>query len=300
MHIVESKNQDSESLFDLQRSNQTATPSESATAIAAPAKTNANSTGMGMEPNGLQQGTVLGPTSILASRSLQPSMPTPQALLERIETYPEMGQGHKRLVVIFSQLGDFDSLEYADALVKSWEKISASSIQVHAIGIGNNISADRFCAFTGYPRDHLSTEPNAELHHDLGLYQGLNSGGGPWPNLLLMCAGLGSPGTLKEVIRGYTGDRSAPSRLTNSLFDLAGKNFQRPFELATVRLQNMVEVLGRWGTYLPDQSHLCQRGGTYLLDENNELLYYHYDKGILGFSETMAQPLSFLDAYLSS
>ena len=227
-------------------------------------------------------------------------MSTPQALLERIKAYPEMGEGHTRLVVILSQLGDFDSLEYADALVKSWDKIASSSIRVHAIGIGNDNSADRFCTFTGFPRKHLSTEPNAELHHDLGLYRGFNSAGGPWINLLLMCAGLGSPGTLKEVMRGYTGDRSAPSRLSSSLFDLAGKDFQRPFELATVRLNNMVEVLGRWGTYVPDQRYLCQRGGTYLIDENNELLYYHQDKGILGFSETMAQPLHFLDAYLNS
>ena len=28
-----------------------------------------------------------------------------------------------------------------------------------------------------------------------------------------MCAGIGSPGTLAEVLRGYTGDRSAPQRI---------------------------------------------------------------------------------------
>jgi hypothetical protein len=32
------------------------------------------------------------------------------------------------------------------------------------------------------------------------------------PGLLLMCAGIGSPGTLAEVLRGYTGDRTAPQR----------------------------------------------------------------------------------------
>ncbi|MGB1416765.1 MAG: peroxiredoxin-like family protein [Synechococcus sp.] len=226
-------------------------------------------------------------------------MQAPQALLSRIATEPAMAQGQQRLVVVLSQLGDFDSLEYAEALVQAWDQIAAASIQVHAIGIGNSTSADRFCAFTGFPRDHLSVDPSAELHQELGLYAGLSTGGGPWTNLLLMCAGIGSPGTLKEVIRGYTGDRSAPARLDSSLFDLAGQGFQRPFELATVRLNNMVEVLGRWSTYVPDQRFLCQRGGTYLIDGNNELLYHHQDQGILGFSETMANPLMFLKDYLN-
>lgn len=227
-------------------------------------------------------------------------MQAPQALLKRIAPDPTMAAGQQRLVVVLSQLGDFDSLEYAEALVQSWDQIAAASIQVCAIGIGDNNSADRFCTFTGFPRDRLSVEPNAELHTSLGLYPGLSTPGGAWTNLLLMCAGIGSPGTLKEVIRGYTGDRSAPARLNTSLFDLAGQGFQRPFELASVRLKNMVEVLGRWQTYVPDQRYLCQRGGTYLIDENNELIYQHQDRGILGFSETMANPLHFLEHRLNS
>ena len=30
-----------------------------------------------------------------------------------------------------------------------------------------------------------------------------------------MCAGIGSPGTLAEVLRGYTGDRTAPQRFSD-------------------------------------------------------------------------------------
>ena len=67
MHPTEATTHASESLADLLRSNQTATPSEMATAIAAPAKTNANSTGMGIHPSGLQQGTVLKRPSILTA-----------------------------------------------------------------------------------------------------------------------------------------------------------------------------------------------------------------------------------------
>jgi hypothetical protein len=141
----------------------------------------------------------------------------------------------------------------------------------------------------------------------------LELAGGAWLNLLLMCAGFGSPGTLAEVIRGYTGDRSAPQRLADdetiqagplppiqgSFFARAGgRGFQRPFELATVRLRNMGEVLGHWRTYVPRDDFIAQRGGTVLLDHDDRVLYSHRDPGLLGFSATMAQPLSFLDPYL--
>ena len=228
-------------------------------------------------------------------------MKAPQALLQRLEGVEGMATGGRRLVLLFSQLGDFDSLEYAQALVAAMPQLQAAGIQLLAIGIGDDDSADRFCAFTGFPRSCLQVEGDNRLHLALGLYQGLQAPGGPWPNLLLMCAGIGSPGTLAEVFRGYTGDRSAPQRLTTPLFRLAGgEGFQRPFELASVRLQNMVEVLGRWRTYVPCDDFITQRGGTFLLDADDSLLYEHRDRGILGFSETMANPLKFLDPFLSS
>jgi hypothetical protein len=167
-----------------------------------------------------------------------------------------------------------------------------------AIALGNEVGAARFCTYTGLPRDCLQVEASAALHQQLGLYSGLQTPFGPWPALLLMCAGIGSPGTLAEVLRGYSGDRQAPPRLAMPLFDLVGHGYQRPFELATVRLQNMVEVLGRWRTYVPTDAYLTQRGGTFLLEADDGLLYAHRDAGILGFSETMARPLSFLEPWL--
>lgn len=126
---------------------------------------------------------------------------------------------------------------------------------------------------------------------------------------MLMCAGIGSPGTLAEVFRGYTGDRTAPQLIADdqvvtdtplpaikgSMFKLAGgSGFQRPFELATLRLRNMTEVLSNWNTYVPDASYLTQRGGTFLFDESGKLLYEHRDRNILGFAANMSNPLSFL------
>ena len=241
-------------------------------------------------------------------------MKAPEALLSRIGENPDPASGFKRLVVLLTQLGDFDSMEYAQALVPALPRLEQARIQLQAIAIGDREGADRFCYFTGFPSKLLQVEPDARLHLALGLSAGLQAPGGPWPSLLLMCAGIGSPGTLAEVLRGYTGDRTAPQRFGDDevistgvlpaipagLFRRAGGGgFQRPFELATVRLRNMNEVLRHWGTYVPDDRFITQRGGTFLLDENDLLLYVYRDRGILGFSETMNRPLAFLDPWMA-
>lgn len=49
---------------------------------------------------------------------------------------------------------------------------------------------------------------------------------------------------LLQVIRGYVGDRSAGSVFeASSPFDILGTGYQRPFELATLRLFNMIGIL---------------------------------------------------------
>jgi hypothetical protein len=226
-------------------------------------------------------------------------MTAPQPLLQRLSQIPGLESGQRRLVLLLSQLGDFDSMEYAQALVPVLPRLEAAGISTCAIAIGDAAGAERFCAYTGFPRRVLQVQADAALHQALGLYAGLQTPGGAWPALLLMCAGIGSPGTLQEVLRGYTGDRNAPQRLNLPLFRAAGgEGFQRPFELATVRLQNMVEVLGNWRTYVPRDDFITQRGGTFLLEADDTLLYSHRDRGILGFSATMNRPLAFLEPFL--
>jgi hypothetical protein len=254
----------------------------------------------------------LDPSASDATGSEAPAR-APDVLLQRLEEEPGMGAGRRRLVLLLPQLGDFDSLEYAQALVPVLPQLELAGIALLAIGIGDEAGRQRFCAFSGFPIERLRVDPEPHLHRALGLYGGLRQIGGPWPNLLLMCAGIGSPGTLAEVLRGYSGDRSAPQRIADedtiqagplppikgSFFARAGgRGFQRPFELATVRLRNMTEVLGHWRTYVPRDDFLTQRGGTFLLEADDTLLYSHRDPGILGFSATMAKPLSFLDSFL--
>jgi hypothetical protein len=222
---------------------------------------------------------------------------------------------HPHLILILSQLGDFDSLEYAWWLQKDRDLLTG--IEVIAVGIGDRPSGQKFCEYTGFPPKKLFVDPTASLHKKLGLYQGLTwripglkPGQQAWVNLMLMCAGIGSPGTLKEVLRGYRGDKTAPQlfadeetvkapplpELKGKFFETAGgKGFQRPLELATLRLRNMGEVLGNWSTYVPDASFMTQRGSTFLFDTDGTLIYQHLDRNILGFAANMSRPLSFLE-----
>ena len=223
---------------------------------------------------------------------------------------------NRLLVLIWSQLGDFDNLEYAWWLQRESAKLQAKGVTLRAIGIGDRASGSKFCEYTGFPRECLFVDPDAQLHQELELYQGLTfkfplltTGQSAWVNLMLMCAGIGSPGTLGEVFRGYLGDKKAPQLigddevihakplppLKGSFFKMAGgTGFQRPFELATLRLRNMTEVLSNWSTYVPNSAYLTQRGATFLFDSQGNLLYKHCDRGILDFAFNKSNPLSFV------
>jgi len=201
----------------------------------------------------------------------------------------------------------------------------------------------------------LRLDPDGTLHKALGLYNGPNlsipdtisddvlkfflrqlPGGIPddddklrsvataWLNYNAMCAGIGSPGTLREILRGYFGDKQAPERFQDDDIVKVGdflqigpgvgptkigpfkynqwfadeRGYQRPAELATIRLKNMVEVLTQWDEYVTNIDTIPQRGGTYLFDSDGTELYSYKSRGVLTYSETMPRPLLFLAPYI--
>ena len=260
----------------------------------------------------------------------------------------------KTLLVVLPQLGEFDSAEYTEFLVAAEKSLEENDINLKVVGIGDATAAQNFCTFTGLSPDKLSIDPNGDLHKELNVKCGPEftipdgvsndvckfflrqlPGGIPddeevvrplstsWLNYMAMCAGIGAPGTLPEILRGYFGDRNAPERFRDDDIVKAGfitigpgvgptsigpleynqwfsdeKGYQRPVELATVRLKNMVEVLTKWDQYVSNPLAIALRGATYLFDEQGEELYSYKSKGVLTYSETMPRPLTFLAPYI--
>jgi hypothetical protein len=151
-----------------------------------------------------------------------------------------------------------------------------------------------------------------------------------WLNYMMMCAGVAAPDTLPEIFRGYVGDKNAPERIRpDEVVKIGDKDdpivvikgvsdvklgpfeyqqlwkdergYQRPVELATVRLRVMVEVLTNFNEYVSDQRFLDLRGATYLFDnKSQDVVYEHVDNGVLAYSKTMARPLTFLEPYIGA
>ena len=260
------------------------------------------------------------------------------------------------LVVLLPQLGEFDSMEYVEFLVAAQPALEQEGVSLCVIGIGNVPAGQQFCNFTGLDPTLLRLDPTAQLYRELELYAGPNlsipssisdavlrfalnqlPGGAPppeteaellrpmataWLKYLAMCAGIGAPGILAEILRGYVGDMSAPERFRTNAVVEAGlvtigpgvgpvqvgpwisyqqyfadeTGYQRPVELATVRLRNMVQVLTNWDTYVSNPLHIAQRGATYWFHHHQQpqVVYSYQSRGVLTYSETMARPLSFL------
>lgn len=71
---------------------------------------------------------------------------------------------------------------------------------------------------------------------------------------------------------------SALSMVDNKEFDILGSRGSRPLELATLRLQNMRQIVTKWNKLAPPNKELItQQGGT-LVFEGREKIYDYKDK----------------------
>ena len=222
-------------------------------------------------------------------------------------------QKKSKLIIFVGLLGDFDSFEYAINLKKFAGFNDVKNLDIFLIAIGNEKGKEKFCKFTGFPEKNIKVVDNNQLHRLVGASKGLDIGLGGWINMTLMLMGIGSSKTLLEVIRGYTGDKSANQIYNDNdqinLFDFfkfSGKLFRkpfgdgylRPFELATFRLNNMLEIFKNWEDYMIDTKYLPQRSCTFILDKNDNVIYKYLSKDILNYSKNMKSPCDFLNKYL--
>ena len=214
-----------------------------------------------------------------------------------------------KLIILFGLLGDFDSFEYAINLKNFIDNDQNKNLDIFAIAIGNNNGKQKFCKFTGFPEENLIVVSDNQIHNNLKLSRGLDIGLGGWFNMLLMLSGINSFQTIKEVIRGYTGDSKAKQIYSefdkinvlkflnfsgNSFRQVFGDGYLRPFELATFRLNNMKEIIQNWGDYILNEEYLPQRGASFLLNNKNQIIYKFFSNDVLGYSSNMRDPLGFL------
>jgi len=226
-----------------------------------------------------------------------------------IEDFNFKGDKKFKLIILFGLLGDFDSFEYAINLKNFIDNQQNKNLDIFALAIGNQKGKEKFCNFTGFRKDNLKVVSNNQIHNNLKISGGLDIGLGGWINMLLMLSGINSLKTIKEVLRGYTGDRKANQIYSefdkidvlkffkfsgNSFRKFFGDGYLRPFELATFRLNNMNEIIQNWGDYIIYEEYLPQRGASFLLNDKNQIIYKYYSNDVLGYSSNMRDPLAFL------
>ena len=218
-----------------------------------------------------------------------------------------------KLIVFVGLLGDFDSFEYAINLRKFIISNNLENLDIFLIAIGNEKGREKFCKYTGFSENNLKVVKNNQLHQLVGASKGLDTGLGGWINLILMLMGIGSSKTILEVIRGYTGDKGGNQLYNDSdqinLFNVFkfsgnlfskpfGRGYLRPFELATFRLKNMIEIFENWEDYMINTKYLPQRSCTFVLNQSNNIKYKFFSKDILNYSKNMKSPLDFLSEYI--
>ena len=226
-----------------------------------------------------------------------------------VEEFNFKGEKRFKLIVLFGLLGDFDSFEYAINLQNFINNNQNKNLDIFAIAIGSQKGKERFSKFTGFSEDNLIVISNNQIHNNLKISRGLDTGLGGWVNMLLMLSGINSLKTIKEVIRGYTGDRKAKQIYSkfdkidilkflnfsgNSFSQVFGDGYLRPFELATFRLNNMNEIIQNWSDYILNEEYLPQRGASFLLNDQNQVVYKFFSSDVLGYSSNMRDPLKFL------
>ena len=224
-----------------------------------------------------------------------------------VEEFKFNGQKKYKLIILFGLLGDFDSFEYAINLKSFIDNNQDKNLDIFAIAIGNQNGKEKFCKFTGFNKENLIVVSDNQIHNTLKVSRGLDIGLGGWINMLLMLSGINSLKTIKEVIRGYTGDRKAKKIYSefdkidvlkfsgNSFKKIFGDGYLRPFELATFRLNNMNEIIQNWSDYILNEEYLPQRGASFLLNNKNQIIYKFFSNDVLGYSSNMRDPLGFLN-----
>ena len=211
----------------------------------------------------------------------RPGDPTPVDLLSTFKA----GPADRTVLVLLTHCADLAPQELIPKLVARSPAWAAAGVQLRMVALGSASNVAVLKDVLRVPDGLLFADGAGAAHAALGLSRGydpqLPVKINPYVRLTAMLAGVGSPGTMGEVFRGYRGDKSAPQIFATGPFDVLGTGFQRPMELATVRLNSMVTSLTRWKELAPpDDALLTWLGGARVFGGRTTLLA-HDDPGIL-------------------
>lgn len=222
------------------------------------------------------------------------------------------------LLVLGSHCADFNTIEYGQRVRAYWERLTEESGITRCLYVMNG-SAES-CATLANLLDlpleiEILFDPSGEAGRLFGVSRGWqpnNKGIPAWLKVTVVGLGFGPPwGTLPAILPGYLGDprgnrywieeslkqgqllgRWPPilklddnGAIVSSKFDnfpLLSEWGRRPFELATLRLQNLVGIqIKYWGDLKPlDYRCLTQLGGCTVTAPGGRALYSWIDRGL--------------------
>jgi hypothetical protein len=202
------------------------------------------------------------------------------------------GPADRTLLFILTHAADLAPFELVPRVLKALPALTAAGVQVSFIVLGSPANATAFAARLGVPPALLFADETGATHAALGFSRGFDPAVpklNPYVRLGAMLAGIGSPGTIGRVIKGYVGDRQGePIFGPGSPFDILGSGYTRPMERATQRLMSMAAVLSGWGELAPADAELLTRLGGCLALKGRGTVLKHVDAGILDYVDLKA------------
>ena len=223
----------------------------------------------------------------------------------------------RTLLCFGTHAADFNAIEYLQKLRFYLPRLRDAGVSRVACVLNADAAQCRTLAeLLDVPDDEIElfADPTGEAGRKFGVSRGFrpdDAALSPYVKLLVVGIGLGPPwGTLLPVLRGYVGapsgkrdwivacmqqaqsagrvpeplELAADGSVAKNRFDdtpLVSDWGVRPFELATMRLQNLIMQISRYGDLGPkDPRCLTQLGGMVVVGAGGEPEYAWLDKGL--------------------
>ena len=223
----------------------------------------------------------------------------------------------KTLLMLGTHAADFNTVEYIQRASAAWAQLKGKGVdQVLMVVNGEPAQCSKLASMLEPPEEMvLLSDPTGEAGRRFGVSRGFrpdDAGLSAYVKLFVVGIGLGPPwGTLPAVGIGYVGSpggrrewietslkqgvkagRLAYMAELDDAGNMVGNKFDslpilgswgvRPFELASLRLQNLLDVqLKHWEELKPsDERCLTQLGGCALVGPGGEPLFSWVDRGL--------------------